>query len=52
MPQLTVAVPDGLSDAINAPTETSTLSLYADGKVLARSPSAQVFLVVHYHLGP
>jgi hypothetical protein len=50
--QLTIAVPDGLSDGINGPPEKSTLSLHADGKVLARSPSAQVFLVVHYHLGP
>ena len=49
--QLTVAVPDGLSDGINGATETSALALHADGKVLTRAPTAQVYLVVQYHLG-
>ena len=49
--QLTVAVPDGFSDAINGTTETSALTLHADGKVLARAQTAQTYLVVQYHLG-
>jgi hypothetical protein len=49
--QLTVAVPDGLSDGINGTSETSALPLHADGKVLTRSSIAQAFLVVQYHLG-
>jgi hypothetical protein len=49
--QLTVAVPDGLSDGINGATESATVSIKADGKVLARAQTAQVYLVVQYHLG-
>jgi hypothetical protein len=49
--QLTVAVPDGLSDAVNGATESSMLSIKADGKVLTRAQTAQVYLVVQYHLG-
>jgi Tc toxin complex TcA C-terminal TcB-binding domain len=49
--QLTVAVPDNLSDEINAVTETSTLTLHPDGKVLKRLVTSQPFIVVHYHLG-
>jgi hypothetical protein len=49
--QLTVVVPDGLSDGINGTTESATLSMKADGKVLTRAQTAQVYLVVQYHLG-
>ena len=49
--QLTVAVPDNLSDEINGVTETSTLTLHPDGKVLKRLANSQPFIVVHYHLG-
>jgi hypothetical protein len=49
--QLTMAVPDGLSDGVNGTTETGTLALHADGKVLTRAQTAQVYLVVQYHLG-
>jgi hypothetical protein len=49
--QVTVAVPDGLSDGINGTTESATLSLKADGKVLTRVQNTQVYLVVQYHLG-
>jgi hypothetical protein len=49
--QLTLAVPEGLSDELNGTTETATLSMKADGRVLVRAQTAQSFLVVQYHLG-
>jgi len=49
--QLTVAVPDGLSDVINGATESATLTLHPDGKVLTRAANAPAFLVVQFHLG-
>jgi hypothetical protein len=45
--QLTVTVPDDLSSSV---TETSTLVLHADGKVLTRSQAAHAYLVVRYHM--
>lgn len=47
--QMTVDVPSELSDGVGG---TSTpLTLHADGRVLARSANALVFLVIQYHLG-
>jgi hypothetical protein len=48
--QLTLVVPDDLSDGVNGPTGTATSTEHPDGKVLTRSPTAQVFLVIQYHL--
>lgn len=48
---LTIGVPDSLFDAINGASETATLTVPVDGKVLTRSRSVQAFLVVDYHLG-
>jgi hypothetical protein len=49
--QVTVLVPDGLSDGVNSAAATSTLTMNPDAKVLSRSANAQVFLVIQYHLG-
>jgi hypothetical protein len=41
----------GLSTSLSGPTAEASLSLPADGTILTRDPSAQVFLVLQYHFG-
>ena len=47
--QYSFEVPNDLSDGIGSVPRT--LTLHPDGKVLAHSANAQVFLIVQYHLG-
>jgi hypothetical protein len=48
--QVTVPVPEKLSDELNAASGVSIVTLPVDGKVLTRSSDAEAFLLVRYRL--
>jgi hypothetical protein len=49
--QQTQAVPSNLSSSLSGPSGASVVTFPTDPKVLTRSPTAEVFLIVQYHLG-